>query len=245
MKNNRLSLNPSSVALLLTAVALLLVLISISMRIIYFAGDGNELHGFTSLFTLGYEKNIPNTFSVLLLFSNALLLWIIFLLKRMQKDTDLLYWAVLSFGFLYMSFDEACKLHERLESPIKDIIGNDNLGIFYYAWVIPGIILVLLLGLFFLRFLLRLPAKTRFFFLISAFLYLGGAIGFELIGGRYHELYGFENLSYYMIMFTEESLEMAGCIFFIWTLLKYIADEFNVVQFQFEKMHEESSAGNS
>ena len=47
----------------------------------------------------------------------------------------------------------------------------------------------------------------------------GGAIGVELIGGRYLELHGVENLTYAMITTVEESLEMAGVIIFIWALL--------------------------
>jgi hypothetical protein len=60
-------------------------------------------------------------------------------------------------------------------------------------------------------------------FIISAVLYIGGSIGIELIGGKYAEIYGFEDFSYTMIATLEESLEMAGLIVFIWGLLGYLA----------------------
>ena len=82
--------------------------------------------------------------------------------------------------------------------------------------------------------MLHLPAKTRFTFLAAAIIYLGGAIGFELIGGRYAELHGSHNLSYNMISTVEESLEMAGVIIFIRALLQYIAGKHKEVRFQFD-----------
>jgi len=114
------------------------------------------------------------------------------------------------------------------------MLGDGDLGIFYFAWVIPGIALVLVLGLFFLRFLLSLPATTRRRFLIAATLYLGGALGVELIGGQYAELHGFESFTYSMIATVEESLEMAGLILFIRALLKYCAESYKEVGFRFE-----------
>jgi hypothetical protein len=69
---------------------------------------------------------------------------------------------------------------------------------------------------------------------VAAILYIGGAIGVELIGGRYAELHGEENWTYSMITTVEESLEMAGLIVFIWALLEYCADNYKEVRFRFE-----------
>lgn len=137
-------------------------------------------------------------------------------------------------GFLYIAFDEAFQIHEKLIWPFQRLIGEDNLGIFYFAWVIPAIFIVIMLGLFFLKFLLYLSVTERNRFLLAAALYLGGAIGMELIGGRHVELYGEENWGYSTITTLEESLEMAGLIFFIWALLKYCEAHYSSVQFHFK-----------
>ncbi len=65
-------------------------------------------------------------------------------------------------------------------------------------------------------------------------LYIGGAIGVELIGGCYCELYGEVNLTYCMIIIVEECIEMAGVIVFIWVQLVYIADSYKELQFPFD-----------
>ncbi|MFZ0280468.1 MAG: hypothetical protein WAL29_02365, partial [Bacteroidales bacterium] len=124
------------------------------------------------------------------------------------------------------------KLHEMMGPPMTRLMGDSHLGLLYFTWVIPGIAIVIIVALFFLRFLFKLDTKTRINFLIAGTLYVGGAIGFELIGGRYVELHGQENLTYSTIATIEESLEMAGSIVFVRGLLIYISDNFKAVQFQ-------------
>jgi hypothetical protein len=114
-----------------------------------------------------------------------------------------------------MAYDEAFQVHERLNIPVG-MHSDGSLGVFYFPWVIPGIALVFVLGLHFLRFWLHLPVATRLRFLMAATFYIGGAIGVELIGSRHAELHGYENWTYSMIATLEESLEMAGLIVFIW-----------------------------
>jgi hypothetical protein len=233
METSPISLNPPSIIRVLSTVAFLLVLASIAGQLSRFLLGQGHVFGFVNLFNLDAEMNIPTFFSALLLLIAALLLALISLLKGKPKDPDLSKWTILSFGFLFMAFDEAFQVHEGLDFPVRRLLGDGDLGIFYFAWVIPGLALALILSLYFLKFLWRLPRKTMRTFLIAASLYLGGCIGFELIGGRYVELYGFDNLTYTLIATLEESLEMAGVIVFIKALLEYIADNYAEVRFRF------------
>ena len=124
-------------------------------------------------------------------------------------------------------------MHELLVPPTRELLGDYASGIFYFAWVIPGIAFILLFALTFVKFLLHLQLRTRWLFLVSAVLFIGGAVGTELIGGRYAELHGFQNLTYTMIATVEEALEMAGVIVFIFALLKYVETNYNEVGFYF------------
>jgi hypothetical protein len=126
-------------------------------------------------------------------------------------------------GFLYLAYDETFAVHERLIPVFRLLLGDRTLGMFYFAWIIPGIAIVFVLGAIFFNFLLRLPTKVRRRFLMAGALYIGGAIGFEMIGGRYREAHGYD-LAYAMITTIEERLEMGGVIVFIWALLRYCAD---------------------
>lgn len=234
MMSNQISLSPSKIACVFGAIAFFLVLGSIGGQLIFYT-TGNKLYGLVLLFDIDAEYNIPTFFSMFLLLFTALLLLVITILEKKRKTSHAVHWAILSFGFFLMAIDEIVCLHERLVSPIRRMLGAGNRGIFNFAWVIPGIALVLILVPLFLKFWLRLPSKTRYTFLMASSIYIGGSIGFELIGGYYAELHGLKNLAYNMLTSTEESLEMAGIILFIWGLLTYIADSYNDVQFCFDE----------
>lgn len=238
MLPNQISLKPSSIACVLGTVAFLLVLAHAGTQLAFYLIDHENISGLVTLFNLDKEKNIPTFFSTFLLLFAALLLGVITILKRNQTASYVSHWALLSFGFFFMAADEASGLHEKFIRPTRELLGDGNLGVFYFTWVIPAIALVLVLALFFLRFLLHLPPKTRRSFLIAATIYLGGAIGFELIGGRIVELHG-QILPYKIVVTVEESLEMTGIIIFIWTLLVFIAENYKEVRFCFDPVRED------
>lgn len=241
MSNQQVTVNQSKFVRGLSAIAFLLVLASIAGQLmIYFIGY-DFVMGFANFFYLDSEMNIPTFFSMLLLLISSLLLGLITILNQKRKTHHGLEWGILSFGFFVMALDEECQLHEKLMKPVNTLLGNGDLGIFYFSWVIPGIALVVIIGIFFLKFLISLPVKTRSAFLLAATLYLGGAIGFELIGGQYADLYGQETLTYSMISTVEESLEMGGAIIFIWALLAYISSNFVEVQLLFDAVPGEAA----
>ena len=242
MKNfHQISIRPGTIARLLGSAAFILV-------IAYFAGQfakhvlgHGSLKGLVRLFDLDGENNVPTYFSLFLMIISALLLALITAINKKQNLPYVSKWVVLSLGFVLMSYDEVFSLHEQVGRLVKNLMGRNSTGIFYYAWVIPGIALVFVIGCYFLNFLLYLPKKTRFRFLIAAILYIGGCIGFELIEGNYADLYGENNFTYAMIAMVEESLEMSGVIVFIWALLKYISEEFREVRIGFDLTSDHSS----
>jgi hypothetical protein len=236
MLSYQVILKPSSIACFLGTTAFILVMASIAGDIMaYLIFHEARVEWFLKIVYVDSERNIPTFFSQLLLLAAALLLAVITWLKKTEKAPHVAQWGALSFGFLLMAADEAFFIHDKLIKPVGEMIGKGNLGFFYFAWVIPGIILVLMLIPLFLKFLLRLPPKTRLSFLIAFIIYIGGAIGFEMIGGRYAEFHGYKNLTYRIITTVEEGLEMTGVIIFIWALLVYIAGNYEEILFLFEK----------
>ena len=135
---NEISLNPFKIALVLGAVAFFLVLASIAGQLMFYM-TGNKLYGLVLLFDIDAEYNIPTFFSMLLLLFAALLLAVITILERRRTASHVFHWAILSFGFLIMAVDEIVCIHERLVNPLRRLLGTGNLGVFNFAWVIPGI----------------------------------------------------------------------------------------------------------
>ena len=53
-------------------------------------------------------------------------------------------------------------------------------------------------------------------------LYIGGALGMEMVGSYYAELEGQQHLTYALLTSLEEAMEMMGTVVFIYGLLFYI-----------------------
>jgi hypothetical protein len=230
---NQLSLSPFVIARGLAVVAMCLVLASVAGQVSAFVFGHDSLKGFVRLFNVDSEQNVPTAFSVLLILAVALLLSVIAVLHRRQRTPFAWPWVVLSSGFLYMAYDEAFTVHENLGSPVRALLGDRIPTFINYAWVIPGAALVVVLALLFWRFLLQLPPATRRAFVMAASLYIGGALGGDLLfTGPYAAMYGEGNLTYSLLSTLEESLEMAGLIVFISALLKYGANTYQEVRFR-------------
>jgi hypothetical protein len=233
MSSNPIRLKPSSIAGFLGMVMFLLILASVGMKLAANLTGHTYIFGLVRLFDLDSEQNVPTFFATFLLLFADLLLWIITILKRNQRASHVLQWSLLSGGFFYMAADEASSIHELLNRPMYILLGNRNPGFLHFPWVVAAIPLVLVLALFFLKFLLRLPSRTRLFFTLAATAYIGGAVGVELIGGRIFDLYG-PHMLYVLASTVEESLEMTGVIIFIWALLDYIVENYPEVRFWFD-----------
>lgn len=231
MVNNKISLSPVPVALALGVVAFVLMLASVAGQLAPYFTSRSEPVFFLSV---DAEQNLPTFFSILLLLIATALLAIIALFKKVQGASYAVYWAILSVGFLLMAVDEATSIHEKLHEPMSRLLGDDRPAVFYFAWVVPAIVFVFVAGLFFLKFLLRLPAKTRFLFFLAGFLYVGGAIVLELIGSLFAFTYGLRSWTLIVSYHVEECLEMAGVIIFIFALLRYLADVYGELRFGFD-----------
>lgn len=232
MTSNQIILKPLAIQRILKNAALFLILASTLGQFIRIFTGHERVYGFIPLFYVDQEVNFPSFFSMFILLSASTLLTIIYVLEKKRFSTYVSYWGTLALGFLLMSIDEIISLHERLTWPIRKLFGAHHAGVFYNAWVIPGISIVILAGVFFYKFLLHLPVNTRRTFLVSASIYLSGVIGMEMIGSIYAEMHGASDLTYLACVTIEESLEMFGVIIFIDGLLEYIADNFTDVLFK-------------
>jgi hypothetical protein len=219
----RIPLGAREVARVLLCVVMTLVAASVLGRLTLaylpdFLGAGflqNE-------FYLDEEGNFPALYSALALAIAALLLLTI---SKLEKNIQADYyrsWQMLSGIFLYLSVDELLGVHEYLNALRRAGLN----GVFFYAWVIPAALIVIVLLAIFYRFLMQLHPKMRNRILLSGAIFITGALGFEMLGSGLDERLGepaiFTNLSYQIFMTLEESLEMLGIVMFIYTLLSYL-----------------------
>jgi len=174
-----------------------------------------------NLFNLDQELNYPSWYASFTLAFCSLLLAAIASAKKRDGDRYFRHWKKLSLIFLFLSVDEAMSIHELLISrDLRHLLHAG--GIFYYVWVIPATIFVAVVGLSYLKFIIDLPRQIRLLFLIAGGIYVGGALGMEMVGGYWTDLYGKNNLTYALITCAEECMEMVGVAVFIHALLSYM-----------------------
>jgi hypothetical protein len=104
----------------------------------------------------------------------------------------------------------------------------DATGIFYYTWIIPYGMGVVLLAIVAIPVFWRMNKKIRFWFGLSAATYLFAAIGLEMISGKYLVMMNESKDIVWILMVTlEESLEMTGLIILVYALLLLLRNSYN------------------
>lgn len=226
-----ITLEPKKVTIFLAGIMVCLIAANVAGMV------SSYYFGFSRLnvFNLDREGNIPTFFSAVTLLFCGLLLALIALNWRRRQAGMHRYWTGLAGVFIFLSVDEAAALHERLTSPLR--LALNTSGVLYYAWLIPYGILLLPIALVYVRFLRWLPARIRWLIVLAGCMYVAGAIGGELVGGYWDELYGEENITYGLLAMGEEVLEMTGVLVFTYALMSYIETELHGFVIRFGASH--------
>ncbi|MCB0076358.1 MAG: PQQ-dependent sugar dehydrogenase [Anaerolineales bacterium] len=232
-----IELTPGKIARRLTLVALALIALSTLFHFTALSAGEEAFWGqvnwLDDRFFVDKERNFPTFFTVLLMLFSALLLEITARLSKREQEPHGKKWRVLSLGFLFMAFDEGFVIHEMAIEPLQRLLGGGDLGALHFAWVGPGIVLVLLLSFYFLPFLSSLKAQGRIRFILAASLYLGGALGMEMFNGQFAERVDFDYAIYSIWVTVEEGLEISGLVVFVWALLVHLRAQYGMVSLNF------------
>ncbi len=127
----------------------------------------------SELFDVENEQSLENAYSS---FALAMAGWLTIAMatrRRREGDRDARYWKVLGIGLLAMALEEVAGVHETI---------NTWQGGGWTSW---GMVVAALIGLWFVPFLVRLPARTRWLFLLGGAFYVGG----EMVVQKFMEIY--------------------------------------------------------
>lgn len=193
----------------------------------------NEVYGLVRLFDMGVEANLPTFFSTFQLLLASLLLTVIGVVRRREGDARASQWLLLGLIFLLLAVDEGAEIHELSVRPFRDFAPWLATGIFYWAWVLPAMVLVTYVAWRYAGFVFNyLPPDTRRHTVLGAALFLSGAVGVEMPEARYVEQHGMDNFVYGMFVLVEEVLEMIGVLVFLTGVMKYCNRHLGVVHFE-------------
>lgn len=189
-----------------------------------YQGDYIYKSAFVRMFDLSGESSIPTWFSSSTMLLCSVILSMVARVKKRSGERYALHWGFLAFILLGMSVDEVAQFHESLNR-VGSLLGTE--GLLHFGWVIPGSAFVIAVGLAYLKFLTDLPVAVRRLFILAGALFVGGAIGMEMIGARSAQLYGQASPAFFLPVTVEEFMEMMGVIFFGYALLSYVSSHLN------------------
>ena len=219
----KITLDSSKIVRFLSIIALLLIIANSIMLFIYFKVDNPDKFDFVQMVDLDQEANLPTVFSSSLLLIVGFLFYLLHTSIKLKEKTTHYYWLGLSCIFVYLGFDEGAQIHETIGDFTEKFVHAS--GYIYYPWVLSYGLLVVVLGLSYLRFFLRMQKKVFYSFMLAAFIYIGGAVGFELLGAKEASVHASDTPLYCTLYTIEESLEMFGVIYLISILLGLLKDK--------------------
>ena len=223
-----LKLYPRKTALFFLSIVVLLTVLHGITQAMFLSTLNEDLLELTEYFDLDIEKNIPSLYSAFAILCSSLLFFCIASLEKKQQERRR-YWLGLAAVFLFLSLDEAFALHEGLGDYTEELIKSTGIleatGLLYFPWIIPYSMLTSILGLLYFRFIFGLPRRIMLLMILSAIIFLTGAVGFDMVGGKEAELHGYYSNRYIVLYTIEEFLEMIGIVLLIYTLLAYIEQQ--------------------
>lgn len=169
-------------------------------------------------FDVDREANVPTLFS-------AVQLWVaggatLLLASRSEERFERRHWIILSAGMFWMGVDEFAQLHEFVNQVFRPLVAS-SLPWLRFAWVVPATAVVMVLGVFFMRFLWRLPRPVARPLVLSGVVFVGGALGVETVSSAVESHFGHRNAVYSLCTMVEEGCEMMGIALYIRTCLAY------------------------
>lgn len=206
----------------LLAVAAVLVVVGALANVVIYqiaASPEADIARVMARLDLGHEPSLPAWFSSAVLLLNGAVLLMIGRAKRRHAEAFAVHWLVLGLIFVGLSIDESIMVHEMIDTSVSRVIPSS--GFLLFPWVILGFLFSVVVFIAYLKFLMALPRRIGALFIISGALYVGGAVGMEMISARIIDEFGVMSLFHTMSQTLEEGLEMIGAILFLYSLLEY------------------------
>jgi hypothetical protein len=216
-------IEPRRVAAAFVWVVVILSVLNASLLTLNFFSEDSRFEGVLAFFDLDVEGNIPTLYSAVAVFVCAGLLALITRINWNRPDGKRYYWLGLAVIFFVLGLDEGAAIHEELSDFLEQYMVAE--GALYFLWVIPYGVASAVLALLYFRFVWQLPKVTRTRFISAGLLFLGGALGFEMLSAIAADRSGYDSVSYTVLYSIEEMLEMFGIVQFLYALLSYLAEE--------------------
>jgi hypothetical protein len=211
--SNEIRITARKTGLILLVIAVVLTIAHVAAMVIWYRDLlPIEEWLYFSFFDLDEEESIGTWYSALILFGAGRLALVQARFVRRGSQGWYSWWLLMAIGFHLLSLDEVAGFHEFVNTMVEDT-----------HWTTYGAAIALVVAVAYLPFLWSLPVRTRWLFIISGSIYIGGAVGIEAATIWHEENDQLNTLAYNLWTAVEEFMEMAGVVLFIYALLGHIA----------------------
>ncbi|KCZ49454.1 hypothetical protein [Hyphomonas pacifica] len=222
-----LSLSPKQLAWALVGIGLFLLMAHAAVLFLKYRLGYDYVMGLAPMFSLDEEANVPTLVSALVLLSCSVALALTACSAagtRMARG-----WWVLSAAFLFLAFDENAQIHETLSVITGIVVQTSWMPAF--PWILLYGLAVVALGIVLLPWFLKLDRGTQIRFAIAGTIYVGGALGMEVMESALYQMTdptlsaeGWERLNsslgFTLMTSLQECLEYGGAAYFLYVLVK-------------------------
>ncbi len=217
-----INISPRKIAKQLISIIFVLTVIHCLLLFIEDGLDVTQVHTLRRFFDFELDSNVPTWYSSITLFISSLLLSLIAIIKKRTKDYFALHWKFLAIIFTFLSLDEVAMLHEHSGKLVGVLFPVEFDGFLRFKWVLIGIPVTLVIALAYCKFIMHLPATIRNLVLLAGALYVGGALGLEMLAGHQQTVDMPSHIFYELLTTIEELCEKLGVMVFFYALLSYM-----------------------
>lgn len=176
---------------------------------------------FARQFSMNEEMNLSTWVNAGLLGMAALSLALLGRHAAVTRAPFVRQWYGLAGVFAFVSLDESTSLHEALITPVRE--GLSLSGVLTYAWVVPYSVLCVVGAVVIWPWLRALPRRTAAVAVLAGAVFVGGAVGGELLQGGLFSAGLRDSPGYVLAAMAEEVMEMTGVILFVAALLRLLS----------------------
>lgn len=230
-----IDLSVNKIVIDLEIVTILLTILGVAGQSLKYLSSYDKAFGLIPLVNMAKALSIPTIFTVLIAFIATVLLGIITAIKYSQKDRYRGQWVGLTLFFLLTALDKGSALGTYFFKQFRGVMQTFNPAFPNQKWVTTFVMLLILLIIFYPKFIAALPKKTKLMSLLSLAVYYAGFLFVERFADQYAVLYTIDNLPYHILFSIGKMLEISGLILWITVLLDYLGSCFPEISYSFIK----------
>ena len=218
-QDSPVALSKSGITRTLTAAVILIHLLNIPAVLFQYVWAWEGAKHYIEFFSVSGEGKLPTFYSGVTMLAAAGLLGLI-AMRAPARGAFRAHWVALGVIFTLMAMDEMVQIHELSTRITREFFGITS-GPLYHAWVIPAMVFLAFMAVAYGRFLWNLPRRSSVLFVVAGVVYVGGALGMEMVDSAYLAAYG-HDLGYGVLATLEEVGEMSGIVIFIYALMDHL-----------------------